>query len=72
MPSEHTPPVCEAGANYLCSSRPRGVTKSQAAVLKLDELITRRYRLDEINDAIKHLREGQKRRRITWQIASMA
>ncbi|MGV0741892.1 NDMA-dependent alcohol dehydrogenase [Mycolicibacterium sp. XJ870] len=26
--------------------------------LKLDELITRRYRLDEINDAMKHLREG--------------
>jgi S-(hydroxymethyl)glutathione dehydrogenase/alcohol dehydrogenase len=26
--------------------------------LKLDELITHRYRLDEINNAIKHLREG--------------
>ena len=30
----------------------------EAGTLKLDELITRRYRLDEINDAIKHLREG--------------
>jgi Zn-dependent alcohol dehydrogenase len=31
----------------------------QAATPKLDEPITRRYRLDDINDAIKHLREGQ-------------
>jgi Zn-dependent alcohol dehydrogenase len=30
----------------------------EAGSLKLDELITRRYRLDEINDAVEHLREG--------------
>jgi S-(hydroxymethyl)glutathione dehydrogenase/alcohol dehydrogenase len=28
-------------------------------VLKLDELVTRRYRLDRINDAIADLREGR-------------
>jgi S-(hydroxymethyl)glutathione dehydrogenase/alcohol dehydrogenase len=27
--------------------------------LKLDELITRRYRLDQINDAIIDMREGR-------------
>jgi NDMA-dependent alcohol dehydrogenase len=30
-----------------------------AGVLKLDELVTRRYRLDQINDAIADLREGR-------------
>ena len=27
--------------------------------LKLDELVTRRYRLDQINDAIVDMREGR-------------
>jgi S-(hydroxymethyl)glutathione dehydrogenase/alcohol dehydrogenase len=27
--------------------------------LKLDELVTRRYRLDQINDAITDMREGR-------------
>ena len=27
--------------------------------LKLDELVTRRYRLDQINDAISDMREGR-------------
>ncbi len=31
----------------------------EVGALKLDELITRRYRLTEINDAIKHLRDGR-------------
>jgi Zn-dependent alcohol dehydrogenase len=28
-------------------------------VLKLDELVTRRYRLDQINEAITDMREGR-------------
>ena len=31
----------------------------QSGALKLDELVTRRYRLDQINDAINDLREGR-------------
>jgi Zn-dependent alcohol dehydrogenase len=31
----------------------------QTGALKLDELVTRRYRLDEINDAFADLREGR-------------
>jgi S-(hydroxymethyl)glutathione dehydrogenase/alcohol dehydrogenase len=34
-------------------------TCTAAGNLKLDELITRRYRLDQLNDAIKDLREGR-------------
>jgi S-(hydroxymethyl)glutathione dehydrogenase/alcohol dehydrogenase len=40
------------------ASMPMLLSMYEAGTLKLDELITRRYRLDEINDAIKHLREG--------------
>lgn len=40
------------------ASMPMLLSMYEAGALKLDELITRRYRLDEINDAIKHLREG--------------
>jgi hypothetical protein len=43
------------------AAAPRGpmlLSMYEAGSLKLDELITHRYRLDEINDAIKHLREG--------------
>jgi Zn-dependent alcohol dehydrogenase len=31
----------------------------QAGALKLDELITRHYQLDEINEAMADLREGR-------------
>ena len=31
----------------------------QNGALKLDELVTRRYRLDEINDAFAYMREGR-------------
>lgn len=31
----------------------------QSGRLKLDELVTRRYRLDEINDAIADMRDGR-------------
>ena len=31
----------------------------QNGQLKLDELVTRRYRLDQINDAITDMREGR-------------
>jgi NDMA-dependent alcohol dehydrogenase len=41
------------------ASMPMLLSMYEAGTLKLDELITRRYRLDEINEAIKHLREGQ-------------
>ena len=40
------------------ASMPMLLSMYEAGTLKLDELVTRRYRLDEINDAIKHLREG--------------
>ncbi|MGA5544144.1 NDMA-dependent alcohol dehydrogenase [Mycobacterium sp. NPDC051198] len=40
------------------ASMPMLLSMYEAGTLKLDELITRRYRLDEINTAIKHLREG--------------
>jgi NDMA-dependent alcohol dehydrogenase len=40
------------------ASMPMLLSMYEAGTLKLDELITRRYGLDEINDAIKHLREG--------------
>lgn len=40
------------------ASMPMLLSMYEAGDLKLDELVTRRYKLDEINDAIKHLREG--------------
>ena len=40
------------------ASMPMLLSMYEAGTLKLDELITRRYRLDDINDAIEHLREG--------------
>lgn len=40
------------------ASMPMLLSMYEAGSLKLDELITRRYRLDEINTAIRHLREG--------------
>jgi len=41
------------------ASMPMLLSMYEAGDLKLDELITRRYQLDEINDAIKHLRDGR-------------
>jgi S-(hydroxymethyl)glutathione dehydrogenase/alcohol dehydrogenase len=41
------------------ASMPMLLSMYEAGTLKLDELITRRYRLDEINDAIEHLRDGR-------------
>jgi S-(hydroxymethyl)glutathione dehydrogenase/alcohol dehydrogenase len=41
------------------ASMPMLLSMYEAGTLKLDELITRRYRLDEINDAITHLRNGE-------------
>jgi S-(hydroxymethyl)glutathione dehydrogenase/alcohol dehydrogenase len=40
------------------ASMPMLLSMYEAGALKLDELITRRYRLDEINDAIADLRDG--------------
>jgi len=37
-------------------------------VLKLDELVTRRYRLDQINDAFADLRKGRNSFRIPVQL----
>jgi S-(hydroxymethyl)glutathione dehydrogenase/alcohol dehydrogenase len=41
------------------ASMPRLLSMYEAGDLKLDELITRRYRLDQINDAIADLRDGR-------------
>lgn len=41
------------------ASMPMLLSLYQAGALKLDELVTRRYRLDEINEAIIDLREGR-------------
>jgi S-(hydroxymethyl)glutathione dehydrogenase/alcohol dehydrogenase len=41
------------------ASMPMLLSMYEAGTLKLDELITRRYRLDEINNAIKDLRDGR-------------
>ncbi|TDO17281.1 S-(hydroxymethyl)glutathione dehydrogenase/alcohol dehydrogenase [Mycobacterium sp. BK086] len=40
------------------ASMPMLLSMYEAGTLKLDELVTRRYRLEDINDAIGHLREG--------------
>ena len=40
------------------ASMPMLLSMYQAGTLRLDELVTRRYRLDDINDAIAHLRES--------------
>jgi Zn-dependent alcohol dehydrogenase len=40
------------------ASMPMLLSMYEAGTLKLNELITRRYRLDQSNDAIKDLREG--------------
>jgi S-(hydroxymethyl)glutathione dehydrogenase/alcohol dehydrogenase len=39
--------------------RDSGLSLCQNGALKLDELITRRYRLVEINDAFADMREGR-------------
>lgn len=41
------------------ASMPLLLSTCEAGDLKLDELITSRYKLDEINDAMKHLRDGR-------------
>lgn len=41
------------------TSIPMLLSMYQAGALKLDELVTRRYRLDQINDAIADLREDR-------------
>jgi NDMA-dependent alcohol dehydrogenase len=41
------------------ASMPMLLSMYEAGALKLDELITRRYKLDEINDAISDLRDGR-------------
>ena len=41
------------------ASMPMLLSMYEAGTLKLDELITRRYRLDQINDAITDLRDGR-------------
>lgn len=41
------------------ASMPMLLSMYQAGALKLDELVTRRYRLEQINDAIADLREGK-------------
>jgi S-(hydroxymethyl)glutathione dehydrogenase/alcohol dehydrogenase len=46
------------------ASIPMLLSMYQAGALKLDELITRRYRLDQINDAITDMREGRNLRGI--------
>jgi NDMA-dependent alcohol dehydrogenase len=46
------------GEQNVRASMPMLLSMYEAGSLKLDELITRRYRLDEINDAVKDLREG--------------
>ena len=38
---------------------PRLLAIYQSGGLKLDEMVTRRYRLDDINDAIGDLRDGR-------------
>jgi S-(hydroxymethyl)glutathione dehydrogenase/alcohol dehydrogenase len=46
------------GEQNVRASMPMLLSMYEEGSLKLDELITHRYRLDEINNAIKHLREG--------------
>ena len=46
------------------ASIPMLLSMYQAGALKLDELITRRYRLDQINDAVTDMREGRNLRGI--------
>jgi S-(hydroxymethyl)glutathione dehydrogenase/alcohol dehydrogenase len=41
------------------ASMPMLLSMYQAGALKLDELVTRSYRLDQINDAINDMREGR-------------
>ena len=41
------------------ASMPMLLSMYQNGQLKLDELVTRRYRLDQINDAIVDMREGR-------------
>jgi Zn-dependent alcohol dehydrogenase len=41
------------------ASTPMLLSLYQDGELKLDELVTRRYRLDQINDAIRDMREGR-------------
>jgi len=41
------------------TSVPMLLSLYQASALKLDELVTRHYRLDEINEAFADLREGR-------------
>jgi S-(hydroxymethyl)glutathione dehydrogenase/alcohol dehydrogenase len=41
------------------ASMPMLLSMYEAGTLKLDELITRRYQLDKINDAFQDLRDGR-------------
>jgi Zn-dependent alcohol dehydrogenase len=47
------------GAMNLRASMPMLLSMYQSGALKLDELVTRRYRLDQINEAIQDMREGR-------------
>jgi len=50
---------CLGGNTYPDRDFPRYIDLYNARKLKIDELITHRYKLDEINDAIKMIKEGQ-------------
>jgi S-(hydroxymethyl)glutathione dehydrogenase/alcohol dehydrogenase len=56
--SKHLKGALYGGMNPR-ASMPMLLSMYQAGALKLDELVTRRYRLDQINDAIADLREGR-------------
>jgi S-(hydroxymethyl)glutathione dehydrogenase/alcohol dehydrogenase len=41
------------------ASTPLLLSLYQSGGLKLDELVTRRYRIDDINDAVADMRDGR-------------
>lgn len=58
LPAKQLKGVLYGGMNPRASV-PMLLSMYQAGALKLDELVTRHYRLDEINEAFADLREGR-------------
>lgn len=59
FPNEKTITSCNMGSTRLSTDVPRLVDLYRAGRLKLDELITARYSLDQINEAIESVERGE-------------
>ena len=64
LPGERMLTSSGMGTTRLSVDVPKLVTLYQAGLLKLDELITKRYPLEQINEAIESVERGEALRNV--------